>query len=355
MALLWADSYNTYGDVDNAQPDPGTFPTKYARAYHLSYGDWRSSGRYEGGAYEMGNSPYHAEMTTQNVTTNATMIAGVAIWPFTTYSNTGDNDWPILCFESGTAKYLELALTVDGLVLKDSSGSVLGVARYVLYPEDWHYIEMKAYCHDTNGTAEVRINGCPVITLTNVDTKGGSNAYFTRCSIGDNRDLNGFAYGHIDDFYVCDGSGSTNNDFLGPSTTVKCLFPDGDSSVNFATTGNANYATHYQQVGYSNALWSTDYVQDSTTGNRDIFTLDACANFSEVYGLIGWVLTEGVSSNQDYKQIISSNGTETESANFTASTTTNQTSRFVVETDPDTSNAWTPATVNAALFGIEIQ
>jgi hypothetical protein len=355
MTLLWADSYNTYGDVDNDAPDPGTFPTKYARAYHIAYGDWRSSGRYLAGAYETAAQPYHTEMTTQNVTTNATMIAGIAIWPYSSYANTGDNDWPILCFESGTTKYVELALTVDGLLLKNGSGTVLGVARYVFYKQDWNYIEMKAYCHDTNGTVEVRINGCPVISVSNVDTKNGSNAYFTRCSIGDNRDVNNFAYGKIDDFYVCDGAGSKNNDFLGPSTAVACLFPDGDSSVNFATTGNANYANHYQQVGYTNALWTTDYVEDSTTGNRDIFTLDASPNFNDIYGVIGWVLAEGRTSTQNYHQVISSNGTETESSNFTVTVSSNTTSRFVVEDDPDTSNAWTPATVNAALFGIELQ
>jgi hypothetical protein len=53
--------------------------------------------------------------------------------------------------------------------------------------------------------------------------------------------------------------------------------------------------------------------------------------------------------------VFSSNGTELESSNMSANTSTNKTSYFVVEDDPDTSSDWTSATINALKFGIELQ
>jgi hypothetical protein len=168
-------------------------------------------------------------------------------------------------------------------------------------------------------------------------------------------DLERKASSILDDFYVCDGTGATNNNFLGP-VTVRTLFPDGDDTAKFSVTGNANYSTHYEQLNDNHESHpTTDYVEDGTTGNRDIYTLDnSVDNFDTIYGVIGWGYTKYIDSAINYRLVASSNGTENESSNITALSDWHY-DRHVLETNPDTSNAWTDSTINAFKFGFEVQ
>lgn len=358
MALLWCDGFDTYGDAFNTAPQPtGILATKYEFVNNESQYDIESSGPVSGNYLEMPGTPYQAILTTKDITTNAIMIAGVRLYKYNT-SLSADDDFALLTFRDGTQANVGLVISSDSLwVTTNGHGNynfICGCRSKMLLSK-WNYIEMKAYCHNTDGYVIVRVNGAPIITVNNIDTQFGSNAYFTRCSLGDNRNVVTFTRSGVDDFYVCDGTGNKNNDFLGP-ITVHTIFPDGDDTVNFATTGNANYANHYQQVNSNDAMWGTDYVQDATSGNRDIFTMQDTLNFANIHSIVGNAVASGITSDSNYKQVVSSNGTEVESTtNFLASTSANYTSRFVVEDDPDTSSAWTPATVNSVKFGIEIQ
>jgi hypothetical protein len=328
--------------------------TKVINVEQESQLDIETSSPFSGDMLEFWPSAYSGRYTTYDLTTNTIMVAGCHVWYYGTGGYSSDQDWPLFVFRSSSNSQVELILTNGLLWVRDGNGANLGGLRTHLQVQTWMHIEMKAYCHSSNGYVVVRVNGSPALTINDVNTNNAGTGYFTRFSYGDATPLNGFQITRVDNLYVCDGSGSKNNDFLGP-VTVHTIFPDGDDSVNFATTGNANYATHYQQVNSSDAMWTTDYVQDSTTGNRDIFTMDDTLNFSTVHGIMGCIVTLGITSNQNYTQVFSSNGTELESSNMSANTSTNKTSYFVVEDDPDTSSDWTSATINALKFGIELQ
>jgi hypothetical protein len=73
---------------------------------------------------------------------------------------------------------------------------------------------MKVYCHATAGTVDVRFNGCPVYSRSSMNTLP-SGGIATRAVLGDGYPPYSMSYVRIDDFYVCDGTGSKNNDFLG--------------------------------------------------------------------------------------------------------------------------------------------
>jgi hypothetical protein len=219
---------------------------------------------------------------------------------------------------------------------------------------DWFYIEVKIYSHATEGTVEIRVNGCPTFSGSSLNTLNTGGA-ITKVTVGGTKRLRRKASSLLDDFYVCDGTGSTNNDFLGP-VTVRTLYPDGDNTAQFATTGNANYATHYEQLNDDNESYpTTDYVEDGTTGNRDIYTLDnSTDNFDTVYGMIGWAYAQYENGATAYRLVCDSNGTESESSNIDAESSFHY-DRFVLETDPDTASAWTDSTINAVKFGFEVQ
>lgn len=355
MALIWADGFDTYGDAFNTAPQPtGIMAARYAFVATESQLNIESDAPISGNFLSLTPSPYACGLYSANLTTNATIIMGARVNLYKPAAFNTDQDFALFAILDGSTVCVRLTIANGFIWVRDGGENTFGFCPVHIPSGMWFYLEMKAYCHSTNGTIEVRFNGAPIINLTSVNTNTGGSGYFTRATIGDNTIIRAMQNTFMDDFYVCDGSGSTNNDFLGP-VVISTIFPDGDDSVNFATTGNANFATHYQQVNDNDAMWTTDYIQDSTTGNRDIFTLADTLDFETIYGVVGNIVVTGNSSNQNYHQVFSSNGTENESGNFSANTSVNSTSVYVLETDPDTSNAWTSATVNALKFGIELQ
>lgn len=356
MALLWLDGFDTYGDAGNTQPQPTTVLEK---AYGYAHDDTQFDNELNDGPIgSVGNvlentpSAYTAILATPDLTTNETMIAGIWFRRYREDFASGDHDWPLLVFKNGTDCEVRLCMGKDSFFVTGVNEKFLGGTGVKTPLLQWHHIEMKVLARtDNTGTVNVRINNCPVLDISGVQTANTAN-YFTKCSIGDIHAAGVSASTRFDSFYLCDGSGNTCNDFLG-NAYVHTIFPDGDDSVNFATTGNT--ANHFENVGYMDAMWALDYIEDSTTGNRDIFTADATLNFATVHALQVSCLAAAVTSNQSYSIVVDSNGTETESANIAVTTTTCSTGRFAVELDPDTSNAWTPATINAVKFGIELK
>jgi hypothetical protein len=359
MTLLWCDGYEGYGVVNNNDPDPsGIMSQKYEFVDNASRFVIREDGAIKRTDWFMylSDSAYTSVMRTPDITTNTTVIAGIAIRPYDAEALTNDWSWPLFCFKNSSGEMCaELVMGLGTFFVKGIDNEYLGGTRAVLARRNWSYVEMKVYSHATNGTIEVRINGCPVFDLTSVNTINASGA-ITKVSVGDSHAIEGNQYAGIDDFYVCDGEGSKNNDFLS-EVTVKSIFPDGDDSVNFSATGNGSYATNYQQVGFGNSLPTTDWVMEDTTGNKDIYTLDdSTINFDTIHGVVGWANSRYETTPATYKMICDSAGTETESANITPSSgSVFQTDIFVVEDDPDAASAWVNSTINAMKFGYEVQ
>lgn len=356
MALLWCDGFEGYGDTDNTAPSPtGVIADKYIesgtevqlRIQSDGYVDW-------GLQLTPAVTVYDSLLTTPDLTANNTVIAGVAFYIVTQNEFNDPLLWPLLNFRNNSGDTCARIIAAQGasLYVMDAGDNYIGSCRNKLDLNEYHFIEMKVLSHETNGTIEVRINGCPVFNATSVNT-ANSGSTITRVSIGAN--INGNhpnGNSRIDNFYVCDGSGNTNNNFLG-DVTVKTLWPDGDDTTEFATTGNGSLGTHYEQVYYPERTETTNYVEDSTTSNQDIFTMDALSEDTTIYGVVVWGATQYDTSNTSHQLLVSSNGTVENSATI-VNTTSAAYNPFVVEDDPDTGNSWNQATINAMLCGIEV-
>ena len=210
-------------------------------------------------------------------------------------------------------------------------------------PGVWYYIEFKVYCDTTAGTYEVRVGGVNVLNgITNTQYTSGLN-YYIKVKIG----AGGWALLSYDDFYVCDGAGTVNNNFLG-DCKVETLRPDGDSIITWTpATGVTNYTQINGQVV---DVSETTYVE-ATTG-MDLYTYGNTANTS----IQGVMLTTDVRQTDatDYtlNNVVRSGATQTRNNNFVGATGyTAKTT--VVEQDPNTSTPWTQSTLNAATFGVE--
>jgi hypothetical protein len=80
----------------------------------------------------------------------------------------------------------------------------------------------------------------------------------------------------IDDLYVCDGSGSVNNDFLGECRVLTLLPSDGNGSNNdFDTSAGGSPADHGAMVNDTTPNDDTDYVSSSTVDHVDSWNYPA--------------------------------------------------------------------------------
>jgi len=99
----------------------------------------------------------------------------------------------------------------------------------------WNYVEAKINFDDTNGSVDIRVDEGNVLNLSSVSTTvSGANTIDSiriYSSDGQKSDYMESVYSHIDDLYICNTSGSINNDFLGVCL-VDVAFPSASGTNN---------------------------------------------------------------------------------------------------------------------------
>ena len=241
MALLWVDGFEKYGEGEgNAEPSY-ILESKYNDTPRFSsqFGEITANGSTGKCVYFVGSTS--DRFVTPPLTTNETIIIGVAVkfsaiddgifidlFPPDMYGSVVDYTNLALSMNSTNN---EIDLVRAGTILETSNG-------LNILPNQWYYLEWKATCDDTTGISEVKIDGNTVIDFTG-DTKYQTDYdFFSFVSF---TAASSFVV-YFDDFYVCDGSGNTNNDFLG-SCNVYTLSPSSDVSNDWSlSSGNTAYS-----------------------------------------------------------------------------------------------------------------
>lgn len=333
MTLLFVDGFDHYTTNADLAKKYNSVTATYP---DLSIGGGRRGGNAIRGA---GSWTYQA---IKNVTQNTTVIVGFAIKLPT--SSSGD----IIYFGEVAAGIFHTALVFNGTYLYVNRwGSVnLGTGTHALSANTWYYIEVKMTIGDTTGGFEVRVNGATDITASNIDTRNGGSGYIDRVA------LDGAIYNALmDDFYVCDLNGTTNNNFLG-DCRVDTLMPTGDGNYSQFTPSTGT--THYTLVDEIPPN-TTDYVSSATSGDRDSYTFPALANLISpaVHGVqINAAALKSDSGARSLGTMSRLSGTNKDGAGAAMNTSQVYISE-IQETDPS-SAAWTVTNVNAAEFGVKV-
>ena len=337
MSLLFIDGFDHYATAD--------INKKWASA---SGSISSTGGRRGGGAF---NTNGFGNVTSSNpFASSPTIIVGGAFK--TTSANGGYR--VVFSLKEGATDHLSLCINTDGTisVLRGTqSGTLLGTSTTAVNQSNWNYVEIKATIHSTTGSIAVRINGTSeaALSLTGINTRnGGTNGAITVVGLG--QGSNGF-YGSIDDFYICNTSGTTNNDFLG-DCRIDTIYPTSDGNYSQFTPSTAG--AHWSLVDET-APNTTDYVSSATVGQRDSFgfsDLSALA-INTVYG----VQVNLAAMNSDAGLL--SAGTmarlgavDKDGAGKALSTSQIYVSE-VYETDPNNA-AWTLANFNLTEFGAKV-
>jgi hypothetical protein len=243
----------------------------------------------------------------------------------------------------------------SGHILVYRGSTLLAISIQTFSIKTWFYVEVLATCTNSISADEyvIKVNGVEWINLpATTDTQNEASPGFSTI-----RFAGGYSSGiyYYDDIYVCDLNGSVNNDFLGDSV-VEVLNPNGNGNANQFDGSDGNSVDNYLLVDDVVPDDDTTYVESDTVSQQDQYAL------SDLTGSIGTI--HGVAARNQCKKdaagartgkaIVRSGSADYEGAEFVPTE-----SYFgydhIWEQDPDTSNAWLEAGINAAEFGIKVE
>lgn len=340
MALLFIDGFDSYATADMS---------KKWNSVSASVTIGASSGRRSGGAFV---APMNGTgFVTKTVSAGASFVMGAAI--SVAALPTGAQIFSL--FDAGTTQ-CDLKLNADGTFTVSRNGTALtsGTSTLAISINTFYYVEWKVTIADSisAGSCKVRVNGVDIITVaTSQDTKNTSNASANQVRIGS---VNNTSSSNltVDDFYVCDSTGSTNNDFLG-DCRIDTIYPTSDGNYSQFTCSTGS--THYALVDET-APNTSDYNDGVTVGDRDSYgmgNLSALAS-QTVYGVqVNAAILKDDAGSKSAATFVRSSSTNGDGASTALGTSQVYVSQ-VFETDPNGSIAWTESSVNAMEAGVKV-
>lgn len=215
----------------------------------------------------------------------------------------------------------------------------------------WHYFELKVDVLTSGATVELRRNEVTILSASglNLANTGANGA-----------DAVGFGYqatgtSQIDDIYICDSTGSVNNNFLGDSVCMGIL-PQTEGHLNEFTpsTGTDNAAL----VDETSGTQTTDFVSSDTNGQQDYYVMADLppTGLGTIYGVRlsgSWAMATTGTRVARYRYYNGS--TEfTIGANISAATTVVVELPQISELNPDTGVPWVKTDIDNAEFGVEV-
>jgi hypothetical protein len=341
MSLLFVDGFDHYAtaDINKKWDSLGGTPVIVSTA-----------GRRNTGRMETASSEY----VQKNITQGDSFVVGFAFKVF----GAPANNRRIVSFLDGVNSQCELFIATDAsLFIARNGTSISGsVSSATLLINEWNYIEWKVTIANSiaSNSCIVRLNGSEIINVAaGQDLQNTANAYANRIRFGPDS-LNSSTVS-FDDLYVCNQSGSTNNDFLG-DCRVDTLYTDADG---FYTDGTPSTGSDHYPLVDETPVSTTDFVSLAAIGDRDSYSFTSLPALAGqvVYGVQALAATDkddsGLISAATFVRSGVSPAVNQDGAG-TALSTGYTFLRDIYEENPDTSTAWDRDTVNAAEFGVVV-
>ena len=207
----------------------------------------------------IGSSAGYAQ---KNLANAATLIVGIAVNLNSVPSNAAV---PISFTDNSTAQ-VDIRINSSGQMFFTRAGTTIGstTAGATFTMGVWHYLEVKVTFNGSSGVAICKLDGVTVLNGTSLNTNNSGNNFANQVSVG-NRAASVNIQGNIDDCYICDTSGSRNNDFLGDVSILAGL-PIANGSLNNYTNVFASWASSTSFPAGTRIKDSNGNVQQSGGG-----------------------------------------------------------------------------------------
>ena len=253
--------------------------------------------------------------------------------------------------ENGAAvNHVTVSVDGSGYIVVKRDTTVLATSTSSLFMiGSWYYLEIKVVIHDTTGSVEVRVDTVPVAfsaSLTNVDTRNGGTGNVNYVM------LNGhFNDIWFDDLYVCDDSGSVNNNFLG-ICAVETLLPQTGAGTHqdFTPSTGTDHGAMVDEIPPDD---DATYNASTTVGHQDSYNYPSLALTGTILGLQASIFPRKTDVGaRTVAPIVRTGGTTTPGATV-APLTIYKYFPQMWESKP-AGGAWTEAEINALEVGMKI-
>jgi hypothetical protein len=336
MALLFMEGFDHYGTGG----DPSSF------------GKWVSgtgpsvqSSPTRTGTHSLRMTAVSSDLVSKSFTTSGGFIVGLALH-FTTTPTTTD----FIQVREGTTVHLALGITTGSLLTVKRGSTLLATGTTVLSQNNWYYIEFKGTIHDTTGSYDVRVDGVSQAGLSSGsgDTQNAGTGIWNNIRLSSASSISAT---YIDDFYLCDTSGSApRNTFLG-AVKVETLLPQTGNGSNTGLTPSTG--TDHGALVDEIPPNTTDYNGSATVGVKDTYNYPSMTLTGTIYGIqTNLYCQKSDASARSVCAVVRHSGVDTDGANVSPLTTYSYLSE-VRPQKPDSSE-WLVADVNAVEVGMKV-
>lgn len=288
---------------------------------------------------------------------HATIIMGACVQRISTATTTNGCIFGF-CSDAGATTHITIQYDQAGTIRVyrgTTAGTLLGSsASPVFIDATLHYVEATVTLSDTVGVIEVKVDGVVVITLTSQDTKNaGTKTVFDRVVFG-----RGASAGNrhmIDDCYIVRVDGSGVNTYM-DAPRIYGVTPNADGSSSQFVGSDGNSVNNYLLVDEVPPSL-TDYVEDSTSGHRDLYNISsvAWATSDTPQGVrLGSIVQNTDASTRNIKLGVKSGGTVNMGAGQSIGVGSATRLGRVLPLNPVTATGWTQADIDALEIGVEV-
>lgn len=249
----------------------------------------------------------------------------------------------------GTTHQVELCTDGTGHLFFRRNGTAIGGASTNALTTGWHYFEVKTHiASGTAGSAEVRVDGVVWLTITGVNTQATANAYSNRWYVQTTV--------QNQQQYYKDFIWKNDTTYLG-DVTVNVLYAALAGPSQSWTASAGSQVSCVDDGASHTGTWpdDTDYISDSTSGNISDFQFQSVTvpGGGTIAGAIHVTrASKEVGATASFQQYTKSGGTAHTSASIALGTSPAY-YYDVMETDPNTSAAWTQTNLNNATHGVK--
>jgi hypothetical protein len=353
MAIRFMDGFDTYHGTNNTD-----ISVALTRNYTVVNDEYLkcSTGRYTGMGLTMSydKNRTYIEKTGLSATGVARFIVGFNI-KATTLAGLGYGAFTI-CPSNATSFYYGLArkgltFCVNGEVYYNTGDNAPWNGGVQLTANTWSHWELVLPVSPGAGNPTIIYkDGIQVYSSTNIDSNFAWNGSLRIGSVPFSQADP--QYYVIDDLYVLDDTGSTNNARLSSSTYVpriETLVPTSTVANDYTLTGVAAAHEALDNI----PLNTGHYIASTTTGHKARFNVGDLTNITNVKGVqFTGVCSNSTAANNDWKFLMSN--TEVGTTKTVTDILANSTpiTQQIFETNPITASAWTVSDVNSIETGI---
>jgi hypothetical protein len=256
------------------------------------------------------------------------------------------DDFVRIYSDAGVTQHLSLRFTDANTLALYRGATSIATASAVEPLNIWSYIELSATIHDSTGNCQVRINSVPLINFTGDTRNAGTSTNIDAVSLNCVSAANVL----VDDFYLCNSTGSAPyNTFLG-EVRVATATPNGaGSSTQFTPSSGANYTT-VDELPYL----PTDYVSATASGTQDLYTMSDIPSGYSILAVQNNVIAKKTDAGGTSLKPAIKSGSTVYYGSTTVLISTDATLSDLRTVDPATGTAWTLSGVNSLEAGMEI-